>query len=203
MSGNDTVVQENVYHQQLINTHDYAAMKLDDAVRSTLRHLMSPPRLLRTNISILQHGDLRMHNLALELCAERAGGLSVVELCPDGELIAGREVNCPPDMAELGIDALAYAMRTLWGREPDDAESLAGLASIRATSLLMAEGGVGGFQALMSWHCRVEGRSAHLTVWREAGSPVQCTQPLPAAASVRALIAALHEAACTAVDQHG
>ncbi|QDQ27189.1 hypothetical protein FNU76_12910 [Chitinimonas arctica] len=164
-------------------------MSSDDSLHSTLRVLMSPPLTLRTNISVF-HGS-RVSNFALELSRSQDGGLSVVELCPDGELLAGRVVAGPGEAAALDEQALTRAMQTLWRDDTTPDMPAQEVQSIRVTSLLMASEAAHPFRVVQSWYYRLRGSEALLDVWSDERPPRTRSIPPPASPSIRALLANL------------
>lgn len=173
-------------------------MTLSDPVRSTLRVLMSPPRLLRTNICAFHHPGSSVSNIALELWSTRNGGYSILEMCREGELQAGQEIGLPAGATDavLDDDALCHAMQILWAGTPEHEAELSQLASIRTTSLLLAEQGDDCFKVVQSWYYRERSDQCLLDVWSD-DSPTRTHEiARPTGKSLRARVAELQAVAC-------
>jgi hypothetical protein len=175
-------------------------MTITEPVRSTLRVLMSPPRLMRTNICAFKHASSSVTNLALELWPTRTG-FSMLELCSDGELQSGRDVGAPAgNDGELNDTLLSHAMHALWADEPGNEVEMDELASIRTTSLLLAERGEDCFRVVQSWYYRERDGFGLLDVWSDATPTRTHVVPVPRSRSLRAMVAELQAVACAMKD---
>lgn len=179
-------VINNVIRPGFLISH---SMQSEQALQSTLRLLMSVPLTLRSNVSVFHQG--KVSNFSLEVSRSAEGGLSVVELCPDGELLTGRVVAGPGEVSALDEHALSAAMGALWMQSQDDDPPLSEVTSVRATSLLLATEGPNPFRVVQSWYYRVVDGLGPLDVWDADHALRSREVRLPAADSFRGLVLAL------------
>jgi hypothetical protein len=171
---------------------------LSEPVKRTLRVLMAPPHIMRTMVRVA-HTDGPSTNLVLELSASRNGGLSVLELCPDGELLTGREIGWPEGRHELGHLALWHAMHMLWDGTP--AGDLAKRPVVSISCVSAWQGQADGAPGLAAWQYNVTDGAGLLRLIREGAPNKTVALPGQTDPSVRALVERVQEAACIVLGE--
>ena len=145
-------------------------MASEPILKDTLRRLMRPRLVLRSNFCVFHAGGAQVANFTLELAQADDGCLSVIEYCADGEMIASCKMVASDASLELDEGMIARAMQAIWQDVSDTV--CEDVVSVRSTTMLTSVPvGMQG-NIIQGWHYRRTDAGAVMELWTDRHMPV-------------------------------
>jgi hypothetical protein len=152
-------------------------MASEPILKETLRRLMRPRTVLRSNFCVFHDGGAQVSNFTLELAQSDDGCLSVIEYCADGEMIASRKMTVADTSPVLDERLIARAMQAIWQDVSDTV--CRDVVSVRSTTMLTtASVGMQG-HIVQGWHYRRGEAGGTMELWTDKHMPVAASTAVP------------------------